>query len=664
MIELPVIKDCLLSGTILEKAGSLTLPASGGGIRLDALAGPGPRYLSMDLEVLQDHSQAFELQFYAGEETPRFLFRFGLLPDMPSRVVMDLNWLDGHILFPGHPPGQLKTVCHGSRIAREEIRRAELVSCACHHDVRIRLKNMCLMDERPQKLPLPEIKLVDRLGQLKNREWRGKAESVHAMKAGVLREAGRGGEWPSSDWNPLGAYINDKFTDGSGFFTAVKKDGRWHLLDPEGHLFFSLGIDCVNVSADARVDGMEGLLDWLPEVNDPVYGAMFRTREAPWDEVPRGEPRLFSFLQANLYRTFGQDWYVKWQEMVLSQLRRAGVNTLGNWSDPRLCDLGRMPYVTSLARFPDTETKIFRDFPDVFSPEYEEDAKRCARDLERYAGDSRLIGWFLRNEPAWAFVDGLVIAQEVLSSSAPSACRDALIRWLAERYGLVGNLNRAWNTGFDSFDALQKPIHEAAALSPAASADLHAFSEIMIRRYVSVPSLACRAAGGEHMNLGMRWAWISSPEVIAGWEYFDVFSINCYALDPTEMLDRVAALGVDKPVIIGEFHFGALDAGLTATGLKGVTSQEDRGLAFSFYCQRAAGHPLGVGCHYFQCYDQFSLGRFDGENYNIGLFDSCFQAHEGLLTGMQACSRTIYPVKSGSRAPDGRVPQTIPIIAY
>jgi hypothetical protein len=350
--------------------------------------------------------------------------------------------------------------------------------------------------------------------------------------------------------------------------------------------------------------------------------------------------------------------------MVINQLKRAGINTLGNWSDPNLCALGRMPYVTSLARFPDTETKIFRDFPDVFAPEYEMDAKRCARDLERYAGDPRLIGWFLRNEPAWAFVDGLVIAQEVLSNPAPSACRDALIRWLAERYDRIENLNRAWNTGFESFDALQKPIHGAATLSRAASEDLRAFSEIMIRRYVSVPSLACREADGEHMNLGMRWAWISSPEVIAGWEHFDVFSINCYALDPTEMLDRVAALGVDKPVIIGEFHFGALDAGLTATGLKGVTSQEERGLAFLYYCQRAAGHPLGVGCHYFQCYDQFPLGRFDGENYNIGLFDTCFQAHEGFLTGMQACSRTIYPVKFGSMASGGRPPKTIPMIAY
>ncbi len=45
------------------------------------------------------------------------------------------------------------------------------------------------------------------------------------------------------------------------------------------------------------------------------------------------------------------------------------MNTLGNWSDERLFGVTDIPYVTSLSEFPDTEKKIFRDFPDVLSPE-------------------------------------------------------------------------------------------------------------------------------------------------------------------------------------------------------------------------------------------------------------------------------------------------------
>ena len=92
----------------------------------------------------------------------------------------------------------------------------------------------------------------------------------------------------------------------------------------------------------------------------------------------------------------------------------------------------------------------------------------------------------------------------------------------------------------------------------------------------------------------MRWAWISDPDLATGWENFDVFSINCYAVDPTEAISHVVELGVDLPVMIGEFHFGALDTGLSATGLEGVLTQKDRGKAYRYYCERVAAHPNGV----------------------------------------------------------------------
>ena len=100
----------------------------------------------------------------------------------------------------------------------------------------------------------------------------------------------------------------------------------------------------------------------------------------------------------------------------------------------------------------------------------------------------------------------------------------------------------------------------------------------MVRRYVEIPARACRAVDKNYMILGMRWAWISDPDLVEGWKNFDVFSINCYAVDPTSAIQNIVDLGVDLPVMIGEFHFGALDAGLPATGLEGVLSQRDRGI--------------------------------------------------------------------------------------
>jgi hypothetical protein len=166
------------------------------------------------------------------------------------------------------------------------------------------------------------------------------------------------------------------------------------------------------------------------------------------------------------------------------------------------------------------------------------------------------------------------------------------------------------------------------------------------------------------MDLGMRWAWISDPDIVSGWENFDVFSINCYFEDPTPALDNVKNLGVDLPIMIGEFHFGALDLGLTSTGLKGTLNQKERGKAYRYYCERVAAHSCGVGCHWFQLYDQFPLGRFDGENYNIGLLDVCSLPNDEMMGAIRDCAKVIYHVAEGTKKPVTDRPGLIPMVAF
>jgi hypothetical protein len=243
--------------------------------------------------------------------------------------------------------------------------------------------------------------------------------------------------------------------------------------------------------------------------------------------------------------------------------------------------------------------------------------------------------------------------------------REKLIEYLRDTYANnTDDFNSAWNSHFESFDALYDNIEGAASLSDRAKEDLRKFSVLMIKAYVEIPCRECRKVDPNHMILGMRWAWISDPDLAAGWENFDVFSINCYAIDPTDAIDHVAELGVDLPVMIGEFHFGALDAGPTATGLEGVVSQEDRGKAYSYYLERVAANPYGVGAHYFQCYDQFVLGRFDGENYNIGIFDTCGMPYKPFAEHISETARRIPAILDGTEAPTSQKPDTIPMIAY
>jgi hypothetical protein len=106
-----------------------------------------------------------------------------------------------------------------------------------------------------------------------------------------------------------------------------------------------------------------------------------------------------------------------------------------------------------------------------------------------------------------------------------------------------------------------------------------------------------------------------------------------------------------KPVMIGEFHFGALDRGLPATGLRGVASQAERGVAYRRYIETGAANPNLVGAHYFILNDQALLGRFDGENYQIGFVDCCNTPYRELVEQATIAHENIYRVMSGEQKP-------------
>lgn len=579
--------------------------------------------------------------------------RFGILPHSETCICLDMDWLKGNILFPEALPGELKIVCHGRRIDRTQVTRIELVVLPCFHDVMVRLSDPELSEEFPVDPRLPEGKYVDALGQNKQKEWKGKTQDIEELREILCRQIQESKiGYPFADWTSYGGWKEKKLGKGTGYFTKYKKNERWWFADPEGYAYLSIGPDCVGVPMDCRVDGVEKWLDWLPDEQEKPYDAMFaKGRKGHEGTETVRKMKLFSYIQANLYRVFGDDWYEVWQKMMTGLLKSYGMNTLGNWSDPRLFDNAVIPYVTSLPEFPATKQTIFRDFPDVFSEEYKEEADRCAAALKQRREDPMMIGYFLRNEPGWAFVDNLVLADEVLFNPLKTVCKERLIAFLQDKYQTIEALNEKWGCSLLGFDDFYEPKKDVSGWSKPAKEDMKEFSRRMLRAYVEIPAAACRRVDPNHMILGMRWAWISDPDLVTGWENFDVFSINCYAVDPTSAIQNIVDLGVDLPVMIGEFHFGALDAGLTATGLEGVLTQKDRGLAYRYYCERAAAHPNGVGCHYFQCYDQFILGRFDGENYNIGLFDICSRPYEDMLDQVKECSRTIYQVAAGRKAP-------------
>ena len=121
---------------------------------------------------------------------------------------------------------------------------------------------------------------------------------------------------------------------------------------------------------------------------------------------------------------------------------------------------------------------------------------------------------------------------------------------------------------------------------------------------------------------------------------------------------------LNMPVMVGEFHHGALDRGLNAHGIRGVRTQEDRGKAYRYYVEQALRSRYFVGAHYFQYNDQSALGRFDGENYQIGLVDVCSQEYPEMAQAMRRCHVGMYDVAMGRKPPYDACPEEVAPIHY
>ena len=128
-------------------------------------------------------------------------------------------------------------------------------------------------------------------------------------------------------------------------------------------------------------------------------------------------------------------------------------------------------------------------------------------------------------------------------------------------------------------------------------------------------------------------------------KFCDVVSYNLYQRSVADFRFNGNA---DVPLIIGEFHFGALDRGLFHTGLVPVGNQAERARAYQDYVRGALRHPQFVGCHWFQYQDEPTIGRvLDEENYQIGFIDIADTPYTETVNASRTLAETMYAVRLG-----------------
>ena len=170
------------------------------------------------------------------------------------------------------------------------------------------------------------------------------------------------------------------------------------------------------------------------------------------------------------------------------------------------------------------------------------------------------------------------------------------------------------------------------------------------QKLVEAVSAAIRKHDPNHLNLGLRFGSTTPAEIVRASRLFDVYSLNNYAYSVNQReIDKVRDL-IDRPVLIGEFHFGTPGRGMPP-GLKQTSNQEERGVAYRHYVENAFRDPSIVGTHWFEWVDEPSTGRFDGENYNIGFVDVTDRPYPELVEAAQATHKRLAAIHSGKEPP-------------
>jgi hypothetical protein len=660
-----VLKPEGMMGKMASEAGETPVPGAawyvgqevydGLSYRLPMGALAGARYLTADLLVDGNRSVAFSLQLQEGEGGPSFSLHFSALNQCQARMRVPLEAVDQNRWGYDREGGWLKPRCGGDRVDLTKVDRMTVtISMKSDRPARFCLTPITATAEEPAKLDrpiLPKGVLMDELGQSALHEWPGKSRS-HAEVTQRLKEqlAAAGTHRFPEEFSRWGGCKGLRF-EPTGFFRTFHDGRRWWLVDPEGYAFWSAGMDCVRVNTDAAYDGLESALAWMPD-REEYAGAYHGHRHGL---------RFVNYLAANLIRAFGKRWYAQWSAIALGELRRLGFNTVANWSDWQIAKEAGFPYVRPLDYYYEGSTpRIFRDFPDVFHPGFADEAAEFAKQLEETKGDPAFIGYFLMNEPNWGFAQETP-AGGMLFNTPSCRTRQALADHLKRKYGGDAALSAAW--GMDVRLAAVAEGEWTARLSAAALADLEAFSTVMVEKLFTGLSDACKRVDPEHLNLGARYYTVPPKWALLGMNCFDVFSVNGYTQRIRPELAELSAY-VQRPVMIGEWHFGALDVGLPASGIGHVRDQGARGQAYRVYVEDAAAKPWCVGVHWFTLYDESALGRFDGENWNIGFLDVCNRPYEEIGAAARASHERLYEVARGDVKPYDDAPEYLPLLFF
>ncbi|MBL9205472.1 MAG: hypothetical protein JNN01_10335 [Opitutaceae bacterium] len=482
--------------------------------------------------------------------------------------------------------------------------------------------------DRPRTLHLAEVELVsregergpvvDRFGQRRNQTWPGKVREEADLR---LRRDNEGRELatqiPPTDRDRFGGWTGGPVF-ASGRFFRVERDGRgkWWLVTPDGHPFFSMGATGVRVGFvmdTARAADRRELFEALPDRGAEGWF------EGRWPTA-MGEvdlPGNVHFYRWNVLRKYGS--FQAWAERVLERFPRWGFNTIGSWSEEAVLRQDRVPHTRFLrARMEMPEVPSVRGFPDVWDPRWEAgvDAE-FARETSLERDNPWLVGYFVDNEGGWSDL-------RLLDFPKSSALRRAWLEFVRSEFPTTESVSEAWGRVFANWDEVESLRSSDVPASGPAKDLVRRFETSYAARYAATVRRLLRKHDPDHLYLGCRFVRVPPHEGIvqAIGREVDVLSVNCYSRVPEpEAFAAWHRMSGGRPILIGEFHSPLASARQIPPPWQAFPEAEREKMVGEFV-ETWARQPWAVGCHWYQHADQPTTGRHtDGENQTVGMVD-------------------------------------------
>lgn len=458
--------------------------------------------------------------------------------------------------------------------------------------------------------------------------------------------------WPSTIQTPPGSCAVSGFDrfdgysaislDATGYFHTQQVNGQWWLVTPDGHPFWSAGINHMSFAGTPDRNGVTLYQDSVT--------AKYGTQQA-------------------------------WADAQLVRMNDWGYNTIGAWSDLDTLT-GHEPYTLLLGLT--SEDFGSGQMVDLWSTAWTNGVdSTIAAAAAQHANDPYLVGYWLDNElhwgPDWR---PLHLFDEYLARTSTEPGKQVMITWLQQRYPTFADFAADFTTTATDWTTLSDPSTVTAWTSTGGEATRAAWVGAVAERYFSYTNGVLRAADPNHLNLGPRMIahTASRPLLEAAARYVDVASFNLYPIlpeligpllnaDPTylpvdgPLAAQAQILG--KPMLISEWSYRAADSGLPNTWpplFPTLQTQAQRAAAYEAYVKALLSTNYVVGQHWFELTDEPAAGRFDNEDSNFGLVDGYDNPYPLLTSISKTMHDCAYARLVTSATADSTTTTTMPAV--